>query len=194
MKCGPASQESPCPGGYFNDNASSIDWDQALDLLQSGGAAMSPLGDWAKGYFEVNGWKADVDFGVVQFPGAHKVFVYTADSFPLPTKRGASHALAIQLLQTFASIESQVAFNHIKGSIPARSDIDLSQYPDSFDSMQQRTHEAFQTAEQGLAMSGLIPSDALTTMATTLSDSLNSSEIDTIQKYLDKNYATLLHL
>ena len=194
LKCGPPNQGSLCPGGYFNDTASSIDWDKALDLLQSGEAAMSPLGDWAKGYFEVNGWKADADFGVVQFPGAHKVFIYTADSFPLPKKQGTSHTLAMQLLQTFASIESQVAFNHVKGSIPARSDIDLSQHPDSFDSMQQRTYAALQTAEQGLAMSGLIPSDALTTMATTLSDSLNSGEIDTIQKYLDKNYATLSHL
>lgn len=180
---------------YFNDKADEIDWQPALDKVQSGEAAMGAMGDWAKGYFESKGWKADVDFGVVQFPGAHKVFVYTADSFPLPINDAPSHDLAAQLLQTFASVESQVAFNQIKGSIPARSDIDLTQYPDSFDAMHLRTYQSFQDATQALttalALSGLLPSGVLTDLGITLQYSMAQGTGTFIQTYLDKNYATL---
>jgi len=194
LRCGP-TKALPCDGGYFNTDADNIDWPAALDMVQKGTAAMSAMGDWAKGYFESKGWTADVDFGVVQFPGKYKVFVYTADSFPLPINDAPSHDLAAQLLQTFASVESQVAFNQIKGSIPARSDIDLTQYPGSFDAMHLRTYQSFHDATQALntalALSGLLPIGVLTDLRNTLQYSMSQGTSAYIQTYLDKNYATL---
>ncbi len=210
LRCGP-NMTSACDAsaGYFNVNnavndktydagvgdADAIDWPDALDMVQAGTAAMSAIGDWAKGYFQSNHWVADADFGVVQFPGAHKVFIYTADSFPLLIKDAPSHGLAVQLLQTFASVESQVAFNHYKGSIPARSDIDLSAYPNSFDAMNLHTYELFNNPETelGLAMSGLLPSGLLFDLYKTLRDSVDAGTDTIILTYLQKNYPSLKH-
>ncbi len=178
--------------GYFNDKTDELDWQDALDLMYLGIAAMGAMGDWAKGYFESKNWTADVDFGVIQFPGEYPVFVYTSDSFPLPINDAPSHDLAAQLLQTFASVESQVEFNKFKGSIPARQDIDLGQYPDSFDAMHLRTYQAFQSADRALAMSGLLPSGLMNDLDTTLRDSLAQGTDTLIQLYLDKNYSTLV--
>ena len=188
LRCGP-NRASPCDG-YFNMNADAIDWQPALDMVQMGTAAMSAIGDWAKGYFESKGWKSDSDFGVVQFPSANQVFVYTVDTFPLPID-APNHDLAAELLQTFASVESQVAFNHFKGSIPARSDIDLTQYPDSFDPMHLRTYQSFQNSTRALALAALLPSGELTGLGTTLQQSMAQGTAALIQTYLDKNYATL---
>jgi glucose/mannose transport system substrate-binding protein len=206
LRCGP-TKAAPCDGGYINNPIiipiiPPITWQDALKLIQSGNAAMGATGDWAKGYFESNGWKADLDFGVVQFPGAppspganaRKVFIYTADSFPWPIKSGSSHALAAQLLQTFASVDSQLAFNQIKGSLPARSDIIPTEHLAFFDAMRLRTYNAFQSAELGLAMSGLLPNDALVDLNTTLSDSITSGLSEPILTYLTNNYSTLTQL
>jgi glucose/mannose transport system substrate-binding protein len=210
LRCGP-NRASACDAsaGYFNVNnavndktddagvgdADAIDWPDALDMVLSGTAAMSAIGDWAKGYFQSNHWVADQDFGVVQFPGDHNVFIYTADSFPLLIKDAPSRGLAAQLLQTFASVESQVAFNHYKGSIPARSDIDLNQYPNSFDAMNRHTYELFNATntELGLAMSGLLPNGLLIDLYTTLRDSLDAGTDALILTYLQKNYSSLKH-
>ena len=194
LRCGPAKASS-CNDGFFNGDADTMEWTDALDLVQSNQVAMVAMGDWAKGYFESNGWQADVNFGVVQFPGTKKVFIYTADTFSLTAKSGPSHTLAAQLLQTFASVESQGIFNHFKGSIPAL-DVDLSQYPDPglFDSMQQQTFLTWKNAEQGLAMSGLLLSDALTELGVTLMNATVADPKVSIQTYLDKNYPTLRKL
>ena len=164
-------------------------------MVYAGTAAMSAIGDWAKGYFQSNLWVADVDFGVVQFPGTHRVFIYTADSFPLLIKDAPSHGLAAQLLQTFASVESQVAFNKYKGSIPARKDIDLRLYQDSFDAMNRRTFALFNDPEieLGLAMSGLLPSGLLFDLYATLRDSVDAGTDAIILTYLQKNYQSLKH-
>jgi glucose/mannose transport system substrate-binding protein len=179
--------------GYFNPDADDIDWQAALDLVHSGDAAMGAMGDWAKGYFENNpdwNWKADVDFGVVQFPGESQVFIYTSDTFSLPSKSDPNHRLAIELLQTFASRDSQIQFNLLKGSIPALSGINLVE-DDSFDPMQKHTYQLFNSAEQGLAMSGLLPNDVFKDLGEMLSQSLASGTNSAITEYLTRNYAEL---
>jgi hypothetical protein len=127
----------------------------------------------------------------VQFPSKSKVFVYTADCFPLTIKDTKSHDLAAELLQTFASVEAQVAFNHRKGSIPARQDIVLEDYPDFFDAMNRRTRDAWLGDEHALAISGLVPSGLLLELSTTLKVSFEGRSSSLIQTYLRNNYATL---
>jgi glucose/mannose transport system substrate-binding protein len=110
-----------------NDDAANLDWDGALDLVRGGRAAMTMMGDWAKGYLSNAGCRAGEDFGQAPSPGCARAFVFATDVFGLP-KRAGHPADAIELLKVFGSREGQDAFNQLKGSIPARVDVDESAY------------------------------------------------------------------
>jgi len=110
---------------YANADAASLGWDDAVELLRSGCAAMTIMGDWAKGYLRSS--RTPFEFGEVPSPGAQGAFVFATDTFGLP-KRASQRASAIELLKVFGSKEGQDAFNPLKGSIPARTDADLSRY------------------------------------------------------------------
>jgi glucose/mannose transport system substrate-binding protein len=110
---------------YANRDAASLGWDGAVELLRSGRAAMTIMGDWAKGYLTTTG--APVEFGQMPSPGSAGAFVFGTDTFGLP-KHASQRAGAIELLKVFGSKEGQDAFNPLKGSIPARIDADLSRY------------------------------------------------------------------
>jgi glucose/mannose transport system substrate-binding protein len=123
---------------YANADASSLGWADAVELLRTGGAAMTIMGDWAKGYLTSG---SPFDFGEVPSPGAAGAFVFATDTFGLP-KRASQRGSAIELLKVFGSKEGQDAFNPLKGSIPARTDADLSRY----DPLAQATARDFWTS------------------------------------------------
>jgi glucose/mannose transport system substrate-binding protein len=107
---------------YVNSNHSSLTWDQACGLLVSGQAAMNIMGDWANGYFKAAGWTPDVNYGGVAVPGTEGVYNLVIDSFELPV--GAPDPQnGINWLKLIGSAKAQIAFNQIKGSIPARIDV-----------------------------------------------------------------------
>jgi glucose/mannose transport system substrate-binding protein len=109
-----------------NDDAASLEWDGAVDRMREGRAAMTIMGDWAKGYLLEAGCRPGADFAEAPCPGCAHAFVFSTDVFGLP-KRAAHPADAIDLLKVFGSREGQEAFNQHKGSIPARVDVDVSQ-------------------------------------------------------------------
>ena len=49
---------------YSNLNASALTWNEPLDMVLSGDAAMTIMGDWGKGYANSNGYDAET-FGVI---------------------------------------------------------------------------------------------------------------------------------
>lgn len=110
---------------HSNSDAASLGWDGAVERLITGRAAMTIMGDWAKGYL-INS-KSPLEFGEIPSPGAAGAFVFATDTFGLP-KRASQRAGAIDLLKVFGSKEGQDAFNPLKGSIPARTDADLARY------------------------------------------------------------------
>jgi glucose/mannose transport system substrate-binding protein len=110
---------------YANQDAPKLGWDGAVELLRSGKAAMTIMGDWAKGYLMTTG--TPQAFRQTPSPGSAGAFVFATDTFGLP-KRASQRAGAIELLKVFGSKEGQDAFNPLKGSIPARMDADLSRY------------------------------------------------------------------
>jgi glucose/mannose transport system substrate-binding protein len=124
---------------YSNADASSLGWDGAVERVRTGRAAMTIMGDWAKGYL-INS-RSPFDFGEIPSPGAAGAFVFATDTFGLP-KRASQRAAAIDLLRVFGSKEGQDAFNPLKGSIPARTDADLSRY----DPLAQATARDFWTS------------------------------------------------
>jgi len=113
---------------YTNDDAPSLSWQQAVDLVVNGTAAFNVMGDWAAGYMTSTlGLEPEKDFGWAPSPGTQGIFMMLSDSFGLPI--GAPHREnAIAWLKLVGSKEGQDAFNPLKGSISARVDSDLSKY------------------------------------------------------------------
>jgi glucose/mannose transport system substrate-binding protein len=115
---------------FTNDDASSLSWQQAVDMVVEGRAAFNVMGDWAAGYLSTTKkLTPGSGFGWVPSPGTDGKFMFLADSFGLP--KGAPHRdNAIAWLALLGSREGSDAFNPLKGSISARTDSDLSKYND----------------------------------------------------------------
>ena len=124
---------------YSNVNASALTWNEPLDMVLNGDAAMTIMGDWGKGYANSKGADAET-FGAVPTPGTAGTFVFTTDTFGLTM--GAKNARdTMNLLKLFGSREGQDIFNPIKGSISARSDSDISN--GRYDAMAKQTYYDF---------------------------------------------------
>lgn len=128
------------------------DWNIATSMVINGEAAMQLMGDWAKGEFIAADLEAGEDYLCAPAPGTEDAFTFNIDSFAMfrvtePEVQEAQQTLARLMLQP----EFQKAFNKVKGSIPARPDLDMSE----FDSCAQQSLADFQRiAEEG----GLVPS------------------------------------
>ncbi|GAA2525640.1 extracellular solute-binding protein [Rarobacter incanus] len=110
-----------------NSNRDELEWPQALALLKDGKAGFNVMGDWAAAELENDGAKLGSDVLYSPVPGTAGVFDYLADSFTLPV--GAPHPEGSKAwLETVGSLDGQVAFNKAKGSIPARTDADPSEF------------------------------------------------------------------
>jgi glucose/mannose transport system substrate-binding protein len=113
--------------GFVDPNFAGRDWNLATAMVMNGEAAFQIMGDWAKGEFVAAGLTAGVDFLCAPTPG--EGYLYNVDSFAMFAVEGedrrAGQALLAELIvgPTF-----QVAFNLNKGSIPVRTDIDMSQF------------------------------------------------------------------
>jgi glucose/mannose transport system substrate-binding protein len=105
---------------YINSDHAALTWDQAMAMVIEGRAAFNSMGDWA--YGEVVAKDAVDNIGWVSHPGTQGSFVLVVDSFTLP--KDAPHPEnARNWLRTLGSVDAQAAFNPLKGSIPARTDV-----------------------------------------------------------------------
>ena len=105
---------------YVNGDHSSLSWDQANDLVISGKAAMTIMGDWLEGDMKA---KKFTNFGWLPAPGTAGTYDALSDAFGLPKKAPNSEAVRCWL-KVVGSKEGQEAFNPLKGSICARTDCD----------------------------------------------------------------------
>jgi outer membrane protein OmpA-like peptidoglycan-associated protein len=112
---------------YINPDHAALTWDQADKKLMDGKVAFTSMGDWADGEFIKANLKENQDFGWVNHPGTSGSFIIVADGFTLA--KGAPHReSAIAWLKSIGSKEAQEAFNPLKGSIPARTDVEKSKF------------------------------------------------------------------
>jgi glucose/mannose transport system substrate-binding protein len=113
---------------FVNPDYDGLEWDAATQKVIDGDAAYNVMGDWAEAAFEQDGLTYGQEYTTFPTPGTDGVFDFLADSFTLPV--GAPHEQAAKdWLATISSAEGQKAFNLAKGSIPARTDADASDYP-----------------------------------------------------------------
>jgi glucose/mannose transport system substrate-binding protein len=85
------------------------------------------------------------------------------------------------------SVEAQIEFNVLKGSIPVRTDID----PSEFDETTQRTMKDFTNDELVVARSGLVPSDAFGDLDDSLQAFVSDGDADAVKNALANDYASL---
>ncbi|MBL0887068.1 ABC transporter substrate-binding protein [Myceligenerans indicum] len=112
---------------YTNPDRNDLEWDAASEMVIQGDSAFNIMGDWALAAYDTEGKTYGEDYEAVPAPGTAGTFDFLADSFTM-----SAHILdedsAKAWLQTVSSKEGQVEFNKIKGSIPARTDIDASKF------------------------------------------------------------------
>ncbi|MCL2803265.1 MAG: ABC transporter substrate-binding protein [Micrococcales bacterium] len=123
---------------YTNADRDSIDWEPATQMLLDGGAAFNIMGDWVPALFMEKDVAMGTDWVWAASPGTDGVFDFLADSFTLcagaPDPEGAK-----AWLDVISSVDGQAAFNQIKGSIPARVDVPMT----DFSEYQQQAAEAY---------------------------------------------------
>jgi glucose/mannose transport system substrate-binding protein len=110
---------------YANEDYLSTSWGDINDrYVADNGPAMMIMGDWTHGVLKSKGF---TNYHWRPSPDTEGIFVVLSDSFGLP-KNAPNRDAAINFLRIVGSKEGQDAFNPPKGSIPARTDADLSVY------------------------------------------------------------------
>ncbi|WP_028455945.1 ABC transporter substrate-binding protein [Chitinilyticum litopenaei] len=116
---------------YTDKNAPGREWNLATAMVINGKAAMQFMGDWAKGEFLAAGKVPGKDFLCVAAPGTEKAFTFNIDSFvffKVPSKDAEKGQQ--DLASALMSPAFQQTFNLNKGSIPARTGLDMAKFDD----------------------------------------------------------------
>jgi len=109
---------------YWNSDFDAIDWVPGLQRLMeerdpAEQCVLTPMGDWG-GAVLAGDYVVDEDFAQRGWPGAEDLFVLAGDAFV--TTRGVKYeAEVLDFFDTLASEAGQIAFNSVKGSVPART-------------------------------------------------------------------------
>jgi glucose/mannose transport system substrate-binding protein len=114
--------------GYVDAGSPGRNWNDATAMVITGKAGFQIMGDWAKGEFAAAKQVAGKDYGCFAGFGAGAPYMIAGDVFVFPKTSDATTVKAQQTLATvFTAPATQVAFNNKKGSIPIRTDVDVSQ-------------------------------------------------------------------
>jgi glucose/mannose transport system substrate-binding protein len=110
--------------GFVDDNFSGRDWNLASAMVANGEAAFQIMGDWAKGEFRNAGLVPGVDILCFRTPGSEGSVTFNADQFAMfAVPDAADQANQGAMAAAIMSPAFQSAFNIVKGSVPARTDV-----------------------------------------------------------------------
>jgi len=110
--------------GFVDDNFSGRDWNLASAMVISGDAAFQIMGDWAKGEFVNAGKVPGTDFLCFRMPGTQGMVTFNSDQFAMFEQADAGAQTAQgEMAKAIMSPTFQSAFNVVKGSVPARTDV-----------------------------------------------------------------------
>lgn len=112
--------------GYVDGNFSGRDWNLATTMVANGKAGFQIMGDWAKGELLNQGKVAGKDFACTSLGNT---YLYNVDSFAFFDIDNADKTKAQNIMaKHIVDKDFQITFNKIKGSVPARTDIDTSSW------------------------------------------------------------------
>lgn len=109
--------------GFVDENFSGRDWNLASAMVIEGKALFQMMGDWAKGEFLKAGLVPDVDFVGFRTPGTQGTVTFNADQFVLFNSGDAKFEAQKVFASAVLSPSFQIAFNTVKGSVPARTGV-----------------------------------------------------------------------
>jgi glucose/mannose transport system substrate-binding protein len=115
--------------GYMDAGINGRSWEQSMAMTMGGDAAFFIMGDWTVASANLAGYKEDVDYVCNQTPvnWGGTGYILNADSVVFFKQKDQDYIDGQQLLaKVIMSPEFQVTFNVAKGSIPSRTDVDLS--------------------------------------------------------------------
>ncbi|WP_114765115.1 ABC transporter substrate-binding protein [Vibrio rhodolitus] len=137
-------------------------WDTATQNLLDNQALFQLGGDWILGDLLAADVKVPQQVGCYPAPQSHNTFLYNMDSFIFMDAAGFTQQQATQAANVLADKTFQANFNKIKGSIPVRTDIDLT----GFNPCQVQSHQDFvQATANGLAVPSMTDSMAVNPVA-----------------------------
>jgi glucose/mannose transport system substrate-binding protein len=140
---------------YTDSRSNGRDWNAATEMVIQGKAAFQFMGDWAKGEFLAAGRQLGRDFSCSAAPGTAGAHTFVVDTFAMfrlrnwEAQRAQGYLAYVLLGKNF-----QEQFNLRKGSIPARTNADMSAFDDCAKASR---HDLDSPA----AANGLIPSVAV---------------------------------
>ena len=114
---------------YVDDNFSGRDWNLASSMVIEAKAGMQMMGDWAKGEFVKAEQIPGEDFLCIRFPGTQGSVTFNSDQFVMFEQEGGADA-QLKMASAIMNPEFQSAFNVVKGSAPARTDVSDAAFDD----------------------------------------------------------------
>lgn len=115
---------------YVDDNFSGRDWNLASAMVIEGKGGMQMMGDWAKGEFLKAGKKPGADFVCIRFPGTQGSVTFNSDQFMMFKVGDAQQKAQLLMASAIENPTFQSAFNVVKGSVPARTDVPNDAFDD----------------------------------------------------------------
>lgn len=115
---------------YVDDNFSGRDWNLASAMVIKGEAGMQMMGDWAKGEFLNAGKVPGEDFICIRFPGTQGAVTFNSDQFAMFEVGDDRKAAQLAMASSIMNPTFQSAFNVVKGSVPARTDVPNDDFDD----------------------------------------------------------------
>lgn len=109
--------------GFVDDNFSGRDWNLATAMVINGEAAMQLMGDWAKGELVAAGLTPGEAIMCVAAPGTEGSYLFNTDFFAFFDVTEENKAAQQAMASSVMAPAFQEAFNLVKGSIPARTDV-----------------------------------------------------------------------
>jgi len=115
---------------YVDKDFSNRDWNLAAAMVIEGKAGFQIMGDWAKGEF-LNAKKVPgQDFLCFRVPGTQGMVSFNSDQFAMFKVGDASKEAQTLLASAIMNPSFQSAFNVVKGSVPARTDVPDTAFDD----------------------------------------------------------------
>lgn len=129
-------------GNYADKSAITKRWNEGTQSVIAGETLVQIMGDFAKGEFTRAGKKSGVDYLCAASPGTAGSMNFITDGFLFFKTRQDQGKAQAALARVLMDKNTQVSFNLVKGSVPARTDADISQ----FDECSKATYAEFNAA------------------------------------------------
>ena len=115
---------------YVDKDFSNRDWNLASAMVIEGKAGFQIMGDWANGEFLKAKKVPNKDFLCMRVPGTQGMVSFNSDQFMMFKVGADSQGAQTKLAKAIMNPSFQSAFNVVKGSVPARTDVPNTAFDD----------------------------------------------------------------